>query len=239
MRKHYYHGTSRSYIVAFASLFDGVFCETGGGEKTPVPLHYAPKQKFMEILDADYDKNSTDIESTLPRMAFEMVGLNYAPERHLNPMHELSDPESGLRSFNRVPYDFSFNLYAVTKEFDDSLEIMEQIVPMFTPDFCVSINEKVGPITITTNLVIVLNSSSFNIDYEGGFGSSRRIEWSFGFTLKGYLYQNVDTVKRIKKSIVNMNTADSEIPFMVSTAEVVPSTAEKSDPHTIVERITE
>jgi hypothetical protein len=154
-------------------------------------------------------------------------------------MHELADPAASLRSFNRVPYDFSFNLYAVTKEFDDSLEIIEQIVPMFAPDFCVTINEKVGGIDITSNLIVVLNSCSFNIDYEGGFGSFRRIEWTLGFTLKGYLYQNVDTVKRIKKAIININDMNTAIPFLVATARVVPVTAEKTDPHSIVEQVVE
>ena len=69
MRKHFYHQTTRSYIVAFASLFDSIFCNTGGGELTPVPLHYAPKQKFLAILDEDMDKDGTDVETTLPRIA--------------------------------------------------------------------------------------------------------------------------------------------------------------------------
>ena len=240
MRQHFYHQTTRSYIVAFASLFDSIFCSTGGGNLTPVPLHYAPKQKFLAILDEDLDKNVTDVETTMPRIAFEMTGLNYAPERHTNPMHELrAGGDQAFRSYNRIAYDFNFAVYVATREFDDSLEIIEQIAPMFTPDFTVSIVEKIGGMEIPTNLSIILNSSSFNIDYEGSFDTIRRIEWTLNFTLKGYMYPDVDRVARIKKAIINMNLASQEIPFVTATAEVVPSTAGPDDPHVIVESVKE
>ena len=209
MREHFYHGTTRSYIVAFAALFAEVKCRTGRGRLTPVPLHYAPKTKFLEMLDSGYDKDVTDIDMVLPRMAFELTGINYAPERHLNPIHQLSHPNSDQLAYNRIAYDFSFTLYVATKEFDDSLEISEQIIPMFTPDFTVPIVEKVGELRIPTNLSIVLNSTSFNIDYEGSFTYNRRIEWSMNFTLKGYMYPNVQTAVRIKESIVDMFARDA------------------------------
>lgn len=240
MRQHFYHQTTRSYIVAFASLFDSIFCTTGGGELTPVPLHYAPKQKFLAILDEDGDKDQTDIETTLPRLAFELTGLNYAPERHTNPMHELRNNDAvASRAFNRISYDFNFALYVVTREFDDSLEIIEQIAPMFTPDFNVSINELVGELTLATNLSIVLNSTSFNIDYEGSFESIRRIEWTLNFTMKGYMYPNVERVERIKKAITSMHLSDKPIPFLVATSSVVPPTAGPSDPHVVVDVVVE
>lgn len=240
MRQHFYHQTTRSYIVAFASLFDSIFCTTGGGEQTPVPIHYAPKSKFYAILDEDEDKDETDFETSLPRMAFELQGMNYAPERHTNPMHQLRNNEdNALRSYNRIAYDFNFGLYVATKEFDDSLEIIEQIAPMFTPDFTVSIIEKVGGLEIPTNLSIILNSTSFNIDYEGPFDSIRRIEWTMNFTLKGYLYPNVDRVARIKKAIVDMHLKDDPIPWITTTDAVEPPTAGKDDPHTIVSTVVE
>lgn len=240
MRQHFYHQTTRSYIVAFASIFDSIFCTTAGGDLTPVALHYAPKQKFLAILDEGMDKDETDVETTLPRIAFEMTGLNYAPERHTNPMHELynNDPQAS-RAYNRIAYDFNFALYVVTREFDDSLEIVEQIAPMFTPDFNISIREKIGELEVPTNLSIVLNSSSFNIDYEGSFESIRRIEWTLNFTLKGYMYPNVERAERIKKAILNMHLSDEAIPFLVSTAAVVPQSAGPLDPHVVVETIVE
>lgn len=236
MRQHFYHQTTRSYIVAFASLFDSIFCNTAGGALTPVPLHYAPKQKFLAIIDEDMDKDETDIETTLPRIAFEMTGLNYAPERHTNPMHELyNNSAEASRSYNRIAYDFNFALYIVTREFDDSLEIVEQIAPMFTPDFNISINEKIGDLVVPTNLSVILNSTSFNIDYEGGFDTIRRIEWTMNFTLKGFMYPNVARAARIKKAIVEMHLQDMPIPFLVNTAAVVPFEAGPNDPHVVVE----
>ena len=204
MRQHFYHGTTRAYIATFGMLFSAIKCTTGRGRLTPVPIHYAPKSKFLEMLDSGYDKDVMDIDMVLPRMAFEMTSINYAPERHLNPMHQLSSANSSQKTYNRLPYDFSFTLYVATKEFDDGLEIAEQIIPMFAPDFNVSIVEKVGELRIPTNLSVVMNSSSFSIDYEGSYTDNRRIEWSMNFTLKGYVYPNVEEAVRIKESIVDM-----------------------------------
>lgn len=237
MREHFYHRTTRSYIVAFASLFDDLYCTTDSGNQTPVPLHYAPKQKFLAILEGDYDKDVSDIETTLPRIAFEMTGLNYAPERHLNPSQTISTGSDAVMH-NRLPYDFSFTLFFATKQFDDSLEIMEQIVPMFSPDFNVTVKENVDGIALRTNLSVVLNSASFNIEYEGSFDTMRRIEWTLTFTLKGFLYPHVRQVQRIKKAFVHaFEMGDKPIPFFTSIAEVVPSAASQSDPHVIVETV--
>lgn len=241
MREHFYHATTRNYIVAFASLFDHIFCSTDGGEATPVPLHYAPRSKWMEMLDSDLSKDTTDIGTTLPRMAFEITGLNYAPERHLNPLHNLAPQGASTASHNRVPYDFSFSLYIATKQFDDSLEIVEQIAPMFTPDFTVPIKERIGTMEVPTNLTVVLNSASFNIDYEGGFESPRRIEWTLNFTLKGFVYPNLRSVQRIKEAIASIFSGTPEAVgglFTRTTSLVVPRSAERDDPHSISESIT-
>lgn len=235
MRQHFYHGTSRSYIAAFAAIFDGIFCNTDGGELTPVPLMYAQKQKFLEIVDDDPDKNVTDIEITMPRLAYELTGINYAPERHTNPMHMLAQPAARGVSFNRVPYDYSFSLYVLTRQFDDMLEIMEQVIPMFTPDFTVPIKEKIGDLVFDTNLTIVLNSVSFNVDYLGNFEEVRRLEGTINFTLKGYLYPRVGSAERIKEAIVKIFSMDDNVQLQSNTALVVPRTAGPLDPHTITE----
>ncbi len=239
MRQHFYHGTTRLYMLAFAALFDGVFCKTDGGEDTPVPLMYAQKQKFLEIVDTDYDKNITDFEMTLPRMAYELVGLNYAPERHVNPISVLSSPSSHNALYNRVPYDFSFSLYIATKQFDDMAEIYEQIVPMFTPDFSVPITEKIGDIDFDTILSVVLNSISFNVDYLGDFTDFRRMEATLNFTLKGYIYPQVNRREKIKDAIVKLADMESGELEKYFRAFVVPKSALETEPHIVKEEYNE
>ncbi len=220
-------------MVAFAALFDGITCETDGGDITPVPLMYAQKQKFLEIVDTDLDKDATEFEMTLPRMAYELQGLNYAPERQVNPVSLLSNPGSRSTLYNRVPYDFTFSLYIATRQFDDMMEIYEQIIPMFTPDFTIPVIERVGDIDFNTNLSVVLNSIGFNIDYLGDFTDFRRLEASLNFTMKGYLYPRVDRRDRIKKSIVDIfSMPEIELGDKIQ-ALVIPGTALPTDPHDV------
>ena len=237
MRQHFYHATTRMYMTAFAALFDGVFCTTEGGDLTPVPLMYANKQKFLEIIDADEDKLVTNFETTLPRLAYEMTGMNYAPERMNNPLHILSRPGALGSSYNRMPYDFTFSLYAATKQFDDMLEITVQIIPMFTPDFTIAVKERVGDMIFDTNLTTVLNSVSFNVDNVGSFEDLRRIESSMNFTLKGYLYPRVGRFERIKEAIVNLYSYPPDTLLQINKSVVDPRTAEQHEPHLIREEV--
>lgn len=232
MRTHFYNRTIRSYIVAFASIFDDLRATNKSGEITPVPLHFAGRDKFNVLLEENASADTTDYETTLPRIAFEISALNYAPERHLNPVAFINNKQKTATMRNRVPYDFSFAVYIATKDLESSFEIAEQILPFFTPEFTLTVNEVFGE-DLEVNLPVVLNSSSFNNEYEGSFDEKKRVEWTLQFTLKGYLYPNPQVAVQIKKAIIDIQNSKSDELFNRITASVVPSTANVTDPHVI------
>lgn len=232
MRTHFYNKTIRGYIVAFASIFDDLKCRTEDNLLTPVPLHYAGKDKFYAMLTENLDLDATNVEITLPRIAFELSSLNFAPERHLAPTAFINNRARDKTMRNRVPYDFSFSVYVATKDMEDGLEIVEQILPFFTPEVTITVNEVLGN-DLEVNLPIILNSVSFNNDYEGLFEEKKRVEWTLQFTLKGYLYVNVVDAVQIKKAIVDIRNSKSDELFNRIMSSVVPSTANATDPHAI------
>lgn len=139
--------------------------------------------------------------------------------------------------YNRVPYNFNFSLYIATRKFDDSLRIVEQILPYFTPEFTVKIVDK-EDFGITTNVPFVLDAVDFEMLEDGPMEDARRsIVWTLQFTAKGYLYAATTAQTLIKKSIVDISSLETDRFFQSYMAEVDPKSADEDHPHSIVETV--
>ena len=140
--------------------------------------------------------------------------------------------------YNRIPYNFAFNLYLATRKFEDSLKIIEQVIPFFTPELNITIRDK-EDFGLKTDIPVVLNNTSFTIDWQGSFETRRTVQWDLSFTAKGYLYSNVREQKRIKETIVKMSNADLSKVYESLISVVEPRTAEKTDPHEVIDEVYE
>lgn len=138
--------------------------------------------------------------------------------------------------FNRVPYNFAFTLYLATRKFEDSLKIIEQIVPFFTPDLNITVKDK-EDFDISTDIPVILNNTSFTIDWQGNFETRRTVQWELSFTAEAYLYSNVREQTRIKETIVKMSNADFNKVYESLLSEVEPRSANREDPHVIIDSI--
>jgi hypothetical protein len=232
----FYHNTIKNIIVAFGTIFDDIRIINDNGDEIKIPIHYAPKEKFITYFLEKADFDELDIEQVLPRMAFEISGLNFAPERFVNPLNRITDSTRDEKKymFSRIPYDFQINLYIFTKMFEDSLKIIEQIVPFFTPELNITIKDK-EDFGLQTDIPIILNSVGFDIQYEGSFETKRSIMWTLGFTAKGWLYGDVKQQNVIKKTISDLTRDDFDSKFVTLISEVVPRSASRNDPHDIVD----
>lgn len=166
-----------------------------------VPLEYSPKQKSIQRVTADPTLNR-DISATMPRLGFEMTGLTYAGSRKLNSSTKIvRGVDTGGKDFGYVyapvPYDMSFSLYVFVKNAEDGTQIIEQILPFFTPDYTVTI-KALPELNINLDIPIELTSVTTDDSYEGDFDASRRVlTWQLDFTVKGYLFGPVNKQKFI------------------------------------------
>lgn len=203
MYKNFYHKSLKRVIVAFGSLFDNINITLGNGKEIRVPIHYAQKEKFTEVLSKQPDKNAAIKNVTMPVMGYEIIGLNYAPERNKNPLHKMrncNDKDADYM-YNRVPYDIMVELYVATKRLDDSFKIAEQILANFAPEISVKVKE-IPELDIEGKIDFNLTSSSFSVNYEDDFNTVRWIEWQFSFTIKTYMYRHIDQQTIIKNAVV-------------------------------------
>ena len=193
---YFYHQTSRKMVVAFGTLFNTIEVRRTNSagsvvDTIKVPLSYGPKEKFLTRISADPNLNPS-IALTVPRMGFELTAMTYDGVRKLNTMgRNVATGTTGLKKqFNPVPYNWDFSLYVYVKNAEDGTQILEQILPFFTPEFTVTMN-LVSSMSEKRDIPLVLNSVSSEDTYEGDFASRRSIIWTLSFLMKGFLYPSI------------------------------------------------
>jgi len=210
----FYHETVRKVVVAFGTMFNDIHLvrKNNDGDiiqTMKVPLAYGPRQKFLVRLREDADLTK-QVAVTLPRLGFEITGLSYDPGRKLNRVQQFRKVKGTTTKqldvqYMPVPYNVDFDLYILSKQSDDALQIVEQILPYFQPDYTVTINDNTD-MGIKRDVPVILNSVAYEDDYEGEFTARRSIIYTLAFTAKFYLYGPVTSSKVIKTVQVDQYT---------------------------------
>lgn len=240
LRNTFYHKSIRKTLISFASLFNDISIDSydsvGNLKKTiNVPLEYISKEKFINKFNYKQDKE-LEIKTTLPAMGFEMGTIAYDSERKTNSIDKLVSKDGQKFMFNRVPFTIPFNLYIGTRLIDDSLKIVEQILPYFDPSFTVEIKDN-EDFEMNTKIPFTLQSIDSNIDTDGSMETRRDILWTLGFTSKIYLYKAIRDPVLIKKAIIDINDPIIEGIYNEYLFAVDPISAYKNEPHTTIETI--
>ena len=220
----FYHGITRKVIVAFGSLFSNVKIERkkdGYVQQTiAVPIAYAPKEKWLVRIEQDPTlENHT--YTTLPRLSFEITGFTYDASRKTNRTGYITCSDGGdsmSKTYAPVPYNIDINLYALTKTSEDGLQIIEQILPYFSPEMTMSINA-IPESNIITDIPIVMNSLDINDEYDGDFQTRRFITYTMGFTLKAWMFGPVSNGSIINRVFVNTSQANLDAVGDTSTGD--------------------
>ena len=212
----FYHETMRKIVVSFGTLFNNIQIVRKNSAGTvvqamKVPLAYGPQQKFLARINAD-PALGAKVAVTLPRLGFEMTGITYDPTRKLNRVQKFRKVKTSANDSDKldtqympVPYNINFTLYAMAKNSDDALQIVEQILPFFQPDYTLTIND-MADMGIKRDVPIILNDVSYEDNYQGDFTERRAIIYTLGFTAKFYLYGPVTSTSVIKTVQVDQYT---------------------------------
>ena len=193
---YYYHEIIRRTIIAFGTLFNGIEIKhkTQSGDaysSVKVPIAYGPTEKFLARLEQKPDPRQR-VAITLPRLAFEMDSISYDNQRKVSTMQTFKaftteDNKQARKVFMPVPYNLGFKLYAMTQYNEDSLQIIEQILPFFQPSFNLTV-DLVKSIGEKRDIPMVLENVSFQDNYDSGMEEKRVIIYTLDFTAKTYLF---------------------------------------------------
>ena len=212
---YYYHEIIRKTIISFGTLFNDIHIrhQDGAGKDVSdmkVPLAYGPSQKFLARIQQQADLNKA-VQITMPRMSFEMTSISYDSTRKSSLIQTFKTCDDGSKVkkvFMPVPYNIGFELNILSKLNDDSLQVLEQILPYFQPHFNLTIDlvESIGE---KRDIPIILESVNFQDDYEGNFDTRRALIHTLQFTAKTYLFGPVadSSDGLIRKVQVDMYTS--------------------------------
>lgn len=211
----FYHSITRKYVALFGTLWNDIEItrDTSTGTQTiKVPVSYAPMEKVLSRVSENPNLDAPAI--TLPRMSFEIVGIEYDGTRKVvsnrkNTVRLVNDNDNVQSVFTPAPYNISFELNILTKYTEDGSKILEQIIPYFKPDWTPSV-QLLEDIDYYLDVPVVLNSVTTQDTYEGAYDERRALIWTLNFTLKGYYFGPTTNRKVIKFAQVNTYVNNQE-----------------------------
>tara|TARA_R100001126_G_scaffold29804_2_gene16524 strand:- start:5014 stop:6018 length:1005 start_codon:yes stop_codon:yes gene_type:complete len=228
----FYHRTIRKVVVAFGTVFNDILLQRYNAdgltkrEIFKVPLSYGAKEKYLTRITSDPNLTKS-VATVVPRISFEMVSMSYDTGRKLNTLTQnfAANTATAVKTqYRPIPYNFEFNLSIYVRNTEDGTQILEQILPFFTPDFTVTVNF-VPEMNQKYDMPIVLNSVNSTVDYEGDMMSTRLIMWDLSFTAKSYIFPPVKSGKYIRQANTNI-FIDSQ----VKTAQKVTTDLNPTNP---------
>ena len=234
---HFYHEKTKKTVALFGRLFNNIYVirknSSGAAiSQVKVPLSYAPKQKFLERIRENPDlTNDTKVAIKLPRMSFEITSIAYDNARQLAKSSTFKNTGTSVSTrqkfFTPVPYSINFQLNAYAKSQDDALQIVEQILPTFNPQYSITIKPfATEHPTFVEDIPIIINGVSFSDDFEGAMEQRRTIIYSMDFEMKLSYHgpiANTSVIRTSTAKIFQIGSGNSDSDIGLETIQVTPN----------------
>jgi len=217
---HFYNETIKTSVAVFGSLFNNIVIKRRDGKMLPVPISYGPRQKWLDA-QKQFKPTEEMFEKLLPRMSYEVVAMNYDTSRKLTNKQSMLRTPDGLSDPRQrinvpVPYNLDYTMSITAKTLSDGWQILEQILPFFTPAYTVKVRHFPEDASNLTPTPTNTFDQTFNLlavtwadDYTGDLGDRRFVEWSLEFQTKLWLHGPVaaTTVILDSRAIVSVPPA--------------------------------
>lgn len=236
---YFYHEKIRKCVSIFGRMFNNLYVlrkNSSGAviSQVKVPLSYAPKAKYLERLRENPDLDTdTKVAIKLPRMSFEITAFTYDTSRQLAKTSNFntvgSGPANRQKFFAPVPYTINFQLNIYAKTQDDALQVVEQILPYFNPQYTLTIKPfLIEYPTFKEDIPIAIQAVSFTDDFDGQLETRRTIIYTLDFEMKVSFHGPIENKDIIRTSIANINQInagllDSDVKLETITVTPNPS----------------
>ena len=219
-KNYFYHDLTRKYQLVFGSIFQGIQVKRLNTDGTTqsiqtVPVIQSAKEKFVQRVlgDVDPDMESDGysyahdrrrVSIQLPMIAYEMVDMQYDGVRKIaksNYMRIRREDSSNLsdKIYSPCPYILTFEVNIAAKTQSDMLQIIEQLLPAFTPDVNITLK---GITDVEYDVPITFQGLFRNDTYDGSFEDRRQLIWTLNFTMKAFYFTPINR----KNIILNVNS---------------------------------
>jgi len=211
--KHFYNKNIRNIIIVFGTIFNDITIVRqnlagGADQRFKVPIAYGPTEKWLARVDQRRIDGKDNLAITLPRMSFEITAMTYDTQRKLQKTKRIkkdiaADNTKLLTAYTPVPYTFDIELNVMVKNSDDGAQILEQIMPFFTPEFHVTMNE-MSNLDVKRDIPIIMTSIVTSDSYEGDMITRRALIHTLNFQVLGFVYGPTSQVSLIREVDVNL-----------------------------------
>lgn len=241
----FYFGTIRKAVIAFGTLFNNIRivrknADDSVAQTMKIPLTFDDKQKFLvRVQQNPSGLRDKKVEVTLPRMGFTITTMGYDAARKITPVSKakfVSQDQSTMNTqYNPAPYVINFQLFIASRNLEDALMIVEQILPFFSPDYNLKVND-VPEMNIQHNFNVVLDGVQMEDQAQGNFDDRNLVMFTLNFTTRINMYPPVYVSGTIKHVVVNVypNIPGGNV-FDRYEADVNPDSAGPKDDFEIVE----
>lgn len=231
---HFYHQKIRKCVAIFGAMFNNLYVlrkDSNGNviSQVKAPLSYAPKSKYLERIreNASLTQN-TQVAIKLPRMSFEITSFTYDTTRQLTKLSNFTT--KGTANSNRqkfyspVPYNINFQLNIYAKNQDDALQLVEQILPTFNPQYSLTIKPFASEYPdFKEDIPIIIQSVSFADDFEGALEQRRTIVYTLDFEMKVSFYGNITSGSIIREANADLYIIEPNENALAEQITVVPN----------------
>lgn len=207
----------RRSTVQFLNIFNNIHInkydnEGNISQELQVPLKLAGKQKFYYWL---YQRTHS---KRFPMMAGALKSISPAvSEQGINQKLKFTDKNINDQITTPVPYKLEFELTITTNYIDESNQILEQILPYFTPYCMVTVN--LPEINFNFDLKIILNSVNQDWDFEIPEDNYRTQSWLLNFSTVTMLFKPVYESYNVSSINFNWYGYDELLEKTVTTEE--------------------
>lgn len=207
---HFYHSQLRTYALLMANLFNNISIKRKDKGLIKVPVTYGSKEAFNMKINQLLQKpvggdTELGVETILPRMNVQLIDVIYdgqAKTRTTASGIHFQESGKNKKQYNVWPCKITYELNIQTRYQDDMYQIVEQILPYFTPYFIQEIKEHFdGDFEINHKVPIEIVGIQPDEQQAGGPNERRRLEWSIQFAVRGYLYPPTETLGNIIKTV--------------------------------------
>jgi len=216
---YFYNKNFRKIVVGFGALFNNIYVEHANPDdsnnplRIRVPITYAPQEKFIRrLLEPSSITDGTRIETQLPRLSYIMSSVKPDSSRRRNKLSPLVNSvvngecsSNSKEVFEQNPVNIAFSLFIYTRHIDDTLQIVEQIIPYFNPDHIIEL--EMNDVASNLRIPIVMTDNNISEKYDGDLMNRRINISSFSFIAKTFVYGPVNA----STLITDVGTVDIEL----------------------------
>jgi len=226
MKNYFYYYVLRKTIVQFLDAFNDIKIarynpDTGTFVKyVNVPLKLWAKEKAWLWINESANGFGGKFDEVLPMISAEMTSIVYDSQRQTNPYQSMTlntsssaasasiDAGTVQKVLTPVPYNIAFSLRIWALYMVDIDQILEQILPYFSPTIQLKVN--IPQLNCTFDVKVVFEAATPEIESEYPDEERRIVKWTLDFQVQTWMFKPVTTATLAKTIFINEYTDDAQ-----------------------------